>query len=788
MNTLVHLAIFLVIKATCGEQNLTCLMTSKKYMFIYTDDLGVNYTVFTGFTIFKEMLPGCGHKYRIQDRSDSTSLLVFLPKRPLMIDESYNTVGFYIIDWRDFSKVHMLILQNLKGIENTQAISNQLESDLIIAFSKFDFYLNSTLINETDCELLVGANTFFYLFSSLFLINVKFPKFICPSIFANSAIQRLELHDISDSLLKRNKFNVINYGQVKKNKIKDLTLKMTYVRLTQCLFSKHMFLAVKSLVIQGVLYDIESDIFKDFKLRTLELNIENLKDFFHRGTSWMKSLNLHSSIHEAKQNLKKNSMIIRFGYPTSYGLFNKMYEYPDEDFCLFKHFPHERLVFPALIFSKKMNCSCTMSFLVQNNLLFWNEPNEVFNDKEYLYYHNYLALTNYNATFQYCSSQMYNSTAKSCDFVRMIDNCNRTNFESATVSSFFLRNDTDVHFLIIWVKFILLILLKPLFCLVAVVTNVLVILVITNKKQKKLFKDLMYKLIILNAVFNICYSAIMALKLLNECLFYTSTIFCSSVYQWHLSQYVKIIIVQFLGNTFKTCSSLSYIAFSFSRFILVNEKNKRNKYFQRFIQLSMKKFIVCFILLGGLLSFYKLFQYRVNVIHLPLKSFPYEIYDENMCKEQKKRHICQLFTSLKIADSAANDIIFFVVCLTIDFCLFVSFKKEIKLKKKISNMKAEDLDKKQGDLSKMIIINGVIYFVSHSPEFVTSVLLVVFARRISNFCRSKIPCDIFNENAQFFCLISISLQFFIFLRFNHNFQTSYKSLKQDFFKKICKIK
>ena len=275
----------------------------------------------------------------------------------------------------------------------------------------------------------------------------------------------------------------------------------------------------------------------------------------------------------------------------------------------------------------------------------------------------------------------------------------------------------------------------------------------------------------------------MALKLLNECLFYNSPLFCSSVYQWQSSQYFKIVVVHFLSRTCKTCSSLSYMCFSFSRFMRIDSKSRSNKYFRRFNKLSMKKFTLSFILFGAVLTLYKLFQYRVNRIQEPQKLFPYEIHDEISCKEQKNRHICQLITSLKILDSATNDILFFVLCLTIDCYLFVTFKKEIEQKKKVSTIKVDDLDKKQEDLTKMIIVNGVIYFVSHSPEFVSSVLLIIFAHKISNICMFKISCDIINENAQFFSLVAITFQFFVFKRFDQNFKSSYIELESKLFEK-----
>ena len=46
-----------------------------------------------------------------------------------------------------------------------------------------------------------------------------------------------------------------------------------------------MFNSVKYLEIEGVLDEIQCDLFKDINLRILKFTIENLKDFLHRTTA-----------------------------------------------------------------------------------------------------------------------------------------------------------------------------------------------------------------------------------------------------------------------------------------------------------------------------------------------------------------------------------------------------------------------------------------------------------------------------------------------------------------------
>ena len=80
----------------------------------------------------------------------------------------------------------------------------------------------------------------------------------------------------------------------------------------------------------------------------------------------------------------------------------------------------------------------------------------------------------------------------------------------------------------------------------------------------------------------------------------------------------------------------------------------------------------------------------------------------------------------------------------------------------------------------MILCNSFIYLVAHLPEFISTILLVVYSKKIEHFCNDKISCDQINEEAEFFSLISIVGQFYIFLSFNKCFRASLK----EFFNRI----
>ena len=132
--------------------------------------------------------------------------------------------------------------------------------------------------------------------------------------------------------------------------------------------------------------------------------------------------------------------------------------------------------------------------------------------------------------------------------------------------------------------------------------------------------------------------------------------------------------------------------------------------------------------------------------------------------------------------------IFIILNLTIDLILVKGFKQEIRRKVKLGIhdlKKLEDLKQKELKLIKMIIINGSIYFMSHIPECLTTLLLIIYKNKLTSFCFSRLSCDLINEQAEFFILISMVANFFIFKTFNITFHESFKKLTSITRKKLC---
>ncbi len=80
------------------------------------------------------------------------------------------------------------------------------------------------------------------------------------------------------------------------------------------------------------------------------------------------------------------------------------------------------------------------------------------------------------------------------------------------------------------------------------------------------------------------------------------------------------------------------------------------------------------------------------------------------------------------------------------------FNQVINHKISLRNPSADNTDllNKKKKVKRLVIVNGILFFISHMPEFIIAILLLSFRDKITHFCTNQIPCDLLNEEAQFF--------------------------------------
>ena len=293
----------------------------------------------------------------------------------------------------------------------------------------------------------------------------------------------------------------------------------------------------------------------------------------------------------------------------------------------------------------------------------------------------------------------------------------------------------------------------------------------------------MYKHIKVNSVFNFLFCFINAFSLINLCIF-PKLSYCSSIYKNEISQYFKIYLLIFFGNSIKLCCNFSYIAFSVSRFYLAS--SSPSKYLKKFQDLNLRRFYCIVFLVSVLFSLFKIFQFKVNEFYSNFDlSFPFDAYSPTYCgynrddgKERSFTKNCKLFDSLNIAYNVLNNVAFVVINIFIDILMIRFTNQNLKRKRNMSrdDHACTDAVMLKAKVKKMVIVNGSLYFLAHIPEFTVTLLLIIFDKKLFEFCYVYFSCNELIEISEGLSFFSIIFQLFIFLKFDKNFRESFEDI------------
>ena len=108
-----------------------------------------------------------------------------------------------------------------------------------------------------------------------------------------------------------------------------------------------MFEKLESLTIRFYIDTIELLVFKELVyLRKLSISIYFMRNFLKKGTSWMQYLNYNTKFFYNETSIIDSSkqLIVKFNIlsdPLYENMYEDDYNFPNEDFCLFKNFPHK---------------------------------------------------------------------------------------------------------------------------------------------------------------------------------------------------------------------------------------------------------------------------------------------------------------------------------------------------------------------------------------------------------------------------------------------------------------
>jgi hypothetical protein len=729
---------------------------------VLTGSISQNISVFSNFNSFTDLHSNCNRTY------DTSSYLEFYPNRNLIIDETFDIEK--IIAVKKINIVSQIQMAKIRGINVQNTYFKNLNFSEIIQltlkFSEFNIYYGENLINDSTCtRKRLSVNSFLRPFKGLTFRKTIFHQTpICPFLFRDSLFQ-LDIGDLFNTLLIKNRLKFIKVTEkltFLDKPIMVLHLELYYESLNKYLMNEYLFKHIRELKISHCLDQIEKGIFKELNdLKLIKFNIENLREFLNKENAWLLELNpkINISLSDAtsvKLNLDK-VVNIKFLYPNA--SFNTLYEFPNEDICLFKYLSHNSLI-NIEVESNNVKCTCTIVWLQLYQYLF--ENHNVSSSKQ-------------------CNKLILNEM--SCNFSKLFENCQKIN-----QSDSHFVNDIDLLYFLKWSQFILIIILQPILCFIGLINNFLIIIIIQNKTKRKEFKETLYSHVLMNAVFNILYCLACIFNLLNTCLFFGSSVFCSRYYQTRAAQYFKIVFVIFLGNVFKLSSNITYLMFSFTRFTLISSIQEHKNTTAKVLTSRKSSLILMTItMLSSLLSIFKLFQYSVNEMDVR-RDFPYETRDPLFCKNEENQFQCILFDFFKIIHKFVNDFLFIFLMLLIDFLLVRKLNQHLKKKPReiIDSDSHKNVEKSRKKIKHLIQVNLFVYFISNMPEFFSTIFLIGYSEKMQPFCQDKLSCDLINDEAQVFTLISILVQFYVFIKFDKNFKTSLKDLTARFlFKFSC---
>jgi hypothetical protein len=776
----------------------------------------------TNFNSFESLYFNCSKPVNM-------SILGFKPNKQIILDKSLNLKGLKI---QPENEIFGVLLENFKGFEfNSNPFNNinflrNVHRIWQIKLSNFDFYYNNnalinTVCNENILEKISNENQF----NGYMLIlgpNLKFSLNTCPLIFWNISLNFICFNQIKDSFIEKNilgfqNLNSDNLTQKLNSNIFQLDIDLYHTDLNSNLLNKYIFNSIRVLDLNGQIKNIQEDSFKPFsRLQMIRFRMQNIQQILLRNNNkWLNYFNLDLNIDPKNVNEVNNNghrAIVLVFYQTFYNL--TFYDFPEKDFCYFANFPHNRFVLPKIMPSYKSKCSCTELFLIQYSYLYSGVIQYFLDSTLSKYYMSqYYSESLINNVFTKCINNSFEETLRECNYEKRLNLCDikTSNSENNRKEAYFYMNDW--HALSDYSQLILTLYLNPIFSIISILFNLLIFIILSNKKVIPKEMNKMYTYLRLYSILNIIFIAIKLFKLIDTCSI--EDVICRSSYSKSKSiQYFKIIFIRIIGNTFQSASNLTHITYTLSRFITVS--NNKSAFLNIIHRISLKTYTIGIIIFCFVINIHIFFKFSIydqttnqlNLIYMEkfhnYKEEPLDDYKENFSHSEYL--ILDIFQYVKLIFS---DLFYILISFIIDLILFLFIKKSMKKKSmltvsfvanvnrviigSIGNNQTENKDKKnkinslKNRMTLIIILNGFNFILFRLPLAIISLYGFVF--RYDNeenkhkpnltmyiICRYFRFCISLNEFFYFTYLNSIIIQFFIFYKLDKNFRKSLKSI------------
>jgi hypothetical protein len=722
------------------------------------------------------------------------SRLIFFPSQELVVNETLDLSVLY--RETDGLVIHIFKIKGFQLMSKPfLKVYPRLSTDILFHFvrSSFNFYLNGTNgleeIKSKDCDLGkidYQSINFFNNLGAAFLIyetSTKYESAICPFIFNNANIKQLTFSGLQDTrsfLVQRS----LSFIEIESDQI-DLNTSIFMVqfskiyrrKLDSSILNVHVFKNTFSFTFDGTLDFIEKDLFKSFlTLGNLFFNLFNTREFLHSSVNkWMAFVYMQGMQFDNRSEMENSNITISNAMIIQFRDYDDTYEYPDEDFCLFKYWPDLVFIVPFLYgykadytYVEKKSDSCTLAFLSKYNDIYNFKFGDIFNSNWFG-----LLRTLDPDFIERCDLKTRLATcfAKPDDFI-----------PEPTKNDF---NYYDLTFVFQWLDF-----LGPItsFSLVAVlgfVLNLLIILILTDKRniKNKMFEQKLYRYILVNSVFNCIECFLSIFKLVNECMGLNS-IFCSSVQYTLVAQFFKACVTGYLSEFMKTCSILTNLTFSVERYIETS-KTKR-KMLTTFTKSSLRSIVICVVFTGAFLSLTKPFEYDIK--DLAMYSYDTPSPFRHAFSESKTWEKALYFTHYIL-----NDFVILVINLIVDICLVREIKRDVTKKQEFRHKEevlnnfvktpshsetSTDIKKLESKANAMIVMTLVVYLFCRLPELGSTFFFVYFSMYLNYYkvyCFNVNFCYLLSNTIDYLYMVSYSTNIFFYYKFNKNFKRGFKA-------------
>nr|QVK45830.1 G protein-coupled receptor [Proales similis] len=718
-----------------------------------------------------------------------------------------NPIDQYLVDSLQ-NCAHLLVLVKFSEIDLK---SDSLNADTIYLISqRFNLKFERHSMTPGLCKTLIYNSTQpFALFASASIQNVHFYHSLlvanlCPLLFRNAHFN-LIINALTQSMIKTNRMLFDEWQAPVGAVLSEFRLEMFRTHLRPVGLSNALMQNTSSLFLLGQIECVQEDLFVYFKqLRRVLMRNNNLKELFHRGLGWMKHLNQrfkasnknYSNPFERLFEISSRLMglfIIEESVKIGSKRLNNSYNYPNTDLCLFKDFPHQRLVLPFLV-NDQRECTCTAFFLKKQVLELDPLDGSIGTiigmavDMQYEIYEQRIA----------CD---YNRMMAECELDERLSLCQLSSTSSNASAVVLTYQDALVITRI--GQYVLDLYLMPVACLASFISNFLLLITL---RRDELLKEKMMQFVWMTGVFNLGLTMTYPFDLLSLCLSQNS-IFCSSEWSSLLAQYTKIIVLGFLQNLFKFSSSMCLVLVSAQRYALASG-DTQSCFVKLILSKSRPRLITFILTLASLLSVVKIFQYQVmdskrsyyfdhyySTYQFPvLKNFVISrayVYGSGLELTYDLLSL-GVYLFFDFVNLICNHLGCFLFNMVFDLLLLRVARSNVKSKTRLCetshSMKQDKVLQAEATaqrIIKLVIVNSASSFLLRLPDVALSLYYSIsygLSRfnlfDIASVCETNPPlCSSLFNIVSVFYVVSTSLPFFFILSFSKKFRASFKQLR-----------